>query len=304
MGALQNAKYANGSIATYLYNSQSISNSPGADIARQRAVAGDSCGADGHRCNPEAQRGQANALPQLTRRQTNYNPPKELDPFIYFSDGSSIDTANNIMTLSNGTQIDTTTGLQVIDTSSIINMANGAYLDTKNNILTMADGTKIDTVTGLIKSRSDAASIAKRATDVSPKVTSSQYGRGFDRSRLHRAAGGSGADGGGGEDAAHECAVGQRRRQAPGSRAAELRSASPMSPPASGPISTSARETAWLHFPIAAVTSLIASSLAHSAGPASVASSQPFGSTISVVGMPKALPIAFRSWNTLAVLSA
>jgi len=28
-------------------------------------------------------------------------------------------------------------------------MANGAYLDTKNNILTMADGTKIDTVTGL-----------------------------------------------------------------------------------------------------------------------------------------------------------
>ncbi len=28
-------------------------------------------------------------------------------------------------------------------------MANGAYLDTKNNILTMPDGTKIDTVTGL-----------------------------------------------------------------------------------------------------------------------------------------------------------
>ena len=28
-------------------------------------------------------------------------------------------------------------------------MANGAYLDTKNNILTMADGTKIDTITGL-----------------------------------------------------------------------------------------------------------------------------------------------------------
>ena len=28
-------------------------------------------------------------------------------------------------------------------------MANGAYLDTKNNILTMSDGTKIDTITGL-----------------------------------------------------------------------------------------------------------------------------------------------------------
>jgi hypothetical protein len=28
-------------------------------------------------------------------------------------------------------------------------MANGAYLDTKNNILTMRDGTRIDTVTGI-----------------------------------------------------------------------------------------------------------------------------------------------------------
>jgi len=28
-------------------------------------------------------------------------------------------------------------------------MASGAYLDTKNNILTLADGTRIDTVTHL-----------------------------------------------------------------------------------------------------------------------------------------------------------
>jgi len=35
------------------------------------------------------------------------------------------------------------------DPATIVSMANGAYLDTKNNILTMADGTKIDTVTGL-----------------------------------------------------------------------------------------------------------------------------------------------------------
>jgi len=51
--------------------------------------------------------------------------------------------------MADGTQIDTTTGTKVIDTSSIIQMANGAYLDTKNNILTMSDGSKIDTVTGL-----------------------------------------------------------------------------------------------------------------------------------------------------------
>jgi hypothetical protein len=86
---------------------------------------------------------------KLNPQQTNFNPPKELDSFIYFEDGSSIDTVNNIMTMANGTQIDTTTGLQYIDPKSIISMANGAYLDTKNNIMTMADGTRIDTVTGL-----------------------------------------------------------------------------------------------------------------------------------------------------------
>ena len=53
------------------------------------------------------------------------------------------------MTTKNGKQIDITTGLEVIDTSSIMQLANGAYLDTKNNILTLPDGTKIDTVTGL-----------------------------------------------------------------------------------------------------------------------------------------------------------
>ncbi|MGB8640212.1 MAG: hypothetical protein WCD30_19050 [Pseudolabrys sp.] len=39
--------------------------------------------------------------------------------------------------------------MKVIDTSSIMQLANGAYLDTKNNILTLPDGTQIDTVTGL-----------------------------------------------------------------------------------------------------------------------------------------------------------
>ena len=42
-----------------------------------------------------------------------------------------------------------TVTLKVIDTSSIMQLANGAYLDTKNNILTLPDGTQIDTVTGL-----------------------------------------------------------------------------------------------------------------------------------------------------------
>jgi hypothetical protein len=53
------------------------------------------------------------------------------------------------MTMSNGTQVDITTGAQVIDSSSIIEMGNGSYLNTSTNILTLSDGTKIDTVTGL-----------------------------------------------------------------------------------------------------------------------------------------------------------
>ena len=49
------------------------------------------------------------------------------------------------------------------------------------------------------------------------------------------------------------------------------------------------------HFPSAVSISLSASSLAHSAGPASTPSSQPCASISSVVGMPNALPAVFRS---------
>jgi hypothetical protein len=86
---------------------------------------------------------------RFNAQQTNYNPPTELDPFIYFEDGSNIDTTTNIMTMVNGTQIDITTGHEVVDLSSIINLANGAYIDTKKNIMTLSNGTKIDTITGL-----------------------------------------------------------------------------------------------------------------------------------------------------------
>jgi hypothetical protein len=86
---------------------------------------------------------------KFDQQPTNFNPPTELDPIIYFGDGSNIDTTSNVLTLLNGTQIDITTGQEVVDLSSIINLANGAYIDTKKNIMTLPDGTKIDTVTGL-----------------------------------------------------------------------------------------------------------------------------------------------------------
>ncbi len=42
-----------------------------------------------------------------------------------------------------------TTGAKYVDPADVIQMANGAYLNTKTNILTLGDGTQIDTVTGL-----------------------------------------------------------------------------------------------------------------------------------------------------------
>ena len=66
------------------------------------------------------------ALASLSATQQMVQAKNVLDPFIYFQDGSNIDTNSNILT-----------------------MANGAYLNTATNILTMADGTQIDTVTGL-----------------------------------------------------------------------------------------------------------------------------------------------------------
>ena len=79
----------------------------------------------------------------------NQVKPKNVNPFVYFSDGSTIDTETNIMTRVDGTQYDITTGAKYVDPADVIQMANGAYLNTKTNILTLSDGTAIDTVTGL-----------------------------------------------------------------------------------------------------------------------------------------------------------
>ncbi len=89
------------------------------------------------------------ALKALSSAQNQVKPHNTLPSFIYLGNGSSIDTNNNILTKSNGTQIDIATGAEVIDPASIIQLANGSYLNTQTNILTLTDGTKIDTVTGL-----------------------------------------------------------------------------------------------------------------------------------------------------------
>ena len=48
------------------------------------------------------------------------------------------------MTLSNGSQIDVTTGLSYVDPKSLVDLGNGAYLNTATNIMTESDGTQID----------------------------------------------------------------------------------------------------------------------------------------------------------------
>ena len=148
MGALQDSKYP-GSIKNFLAKSEKTAanfalisqgtQQSAATLALQMADA-----AQAKRMQEKLAQAQ-----KFNQQATNYNPPTELDPIIYFEDGTNIDTTTNIMTLLNGTQIDITTGHEVVDLSSIVNLANGAYIDTKKNIMTLADGTKIDTVTGL-----------------------------------------------------------------------------------------------------------------------------------------------------------
>ena len=153
LGMLSNAAAGNndGSVNSFLTNSSSTANAF-ATIA-QTSISNMSSlivqESDG-RTNRRPPRNSNK--PRRTHKrlqQQNVQPTNTLDPFIYFSDGTSIDTTNNIMTMPDGTQYDTTTGAKYVNPADIIQMANGAYLDTQNNILTMSDGTQIDTVTGL-----------------------------------------------------------------------------------------------------------------------------------------------------------
>ncbi|WP_068014950.1 hypothetical protein [Rhodoplanes sp. Z2-YC6860] len=148
LGALQDARYP-ASIKNFLTKSQNAANNLSL-ISSSTAQSQNTL--TQQMANTAAQKlmnERAALLQKMNPQQTNFTPPAGLDSFIYFQDGTSIDTQNNILTMANGTQIDTTTGLQVVDPKSIISMANGAYLNTSTNILTMADGTRIDTVTGL-----------------------------------------------------------------------------------------------------------------------------------------------------------
>ena len=148
MGALQDAR-AGYSIKTFLAKSQNNLYAL-AQIAQNAQTSSSALTVQMSQAAAKKRYDEQVALQvKLNPVHANYTPPKGLDPVIYFGDGSSIDTTSNIMTMSSGKQIDTTTGLEYHDPKDIISMANGAYLDTKNNILHMSDGTQVDSITGL-----------------------------------------------------------------------------------------------------------------------------------------------------------
>ncbi len=149
IGMLQNSG-GDGSLNSFLNNSQNASNQLA--LISQNSVSNMSslvAQMASQNLKDQNQKKLQDAMDALSASQQVVQPKNVLDPIIFFANGSSLDTNSNVMTMSDGTQIDTTTGAKVVDTSSIVQMANGAYLDTKNNILTMPDGSQIDTITGL-----------------------------------------------------------------------------------------------------------------------------------------------------------
>lgn len=150
MGALQGAsskKYAPGSLKSFLAGSQggglALATIAQGSVTSRTALAIQSADA-------ALQKRVMERMAEAQKHNVPMIPAAPLgDRFMYFDNGSVLDTEQNIMTLSNGKKIDAITGADWVDPASIVNLANGSYLDTANNILTLANGTKINTITGL-----------------------------------------------------------------------------------------------------------------------------------------------------------
>jgi len=148
MGALQNI--GDGSISSFFSQMSSGANAF-ATISQNKVSSASSLVAQMASQNLQEQsvKKLQDAFAALTAQQQMVESKNVLDPYLYFGDGSYLDTENNLLTMSDGTQYDTITGAKYVDPASIVQMANGAYLNTATNVLTMSDGTEIDIVTGL-----------------------------------------------------------------------------------------------------------------------------------------------------------
>jgi hypothetical protein len=148
MGALQNSKASSmGSIKTALQNNAINSNA-------FMTISSSTTQAMFDFTFKQAQEALDKRATLQLQRALALQPSKpkveaKLDPMIFFENGSTLDTVNNILTLNDGSQIDATTGLEYVAPESLVQFGNGSYLNTKTNVMTMSDGTRIDTVTGL-----------------------------------------------------------------------------------------------------------------------------------------------------------
>jgi hypothetical protein len=155
LGMLSGAAAGNNDGSTTSFLTNSISAANGLATIAQNTVTSYSA-LIAQQASARQQKDQAqkltDAMKSLQDTQNQVQQKNVLESFIYMPDGSFIDTTSNLMTMSDGTQYDITTGAKYVDPSMIIQMANGSYLDTKNNVLTMADGSRIDSVTGIMLS--------------------------------------------------------------------------------------------------------------------------------------------------------
>ena len=150
LGALASASSNDGSIGSFLGQSTAFSNNF-ALISQNNVTSASSFYAQiaSQYDQTRQQQQLQDALDALQQTQQMVQPANTLDPFIYFSDGSYIDTNSNILTMQDGTQYDTTTGLKYVDPASLVDLGGGSTLNTNTNVITLADGTQLDAITGI-----------------------------------------------------------------------------------------------------------------------------------------------------------
>jgi hypothetical protein len=149
LGALANSGNA-GTLSSFLSSSQSFANNF-ATITTSNVTNSGSFYAQIASANQQkaAQAKVQQALQAMSDAQNQVKPHNTLPSFMYLGNGQTLDTDNGILTRNDGTQIDITTGAEIVDPANIIQLGNGSYLNTQTNILTLVDGTKVDNVTGL-----------------------------------------------------------------------------------------------------------------------------------------------------------
>ncbi len=115
MGAL--ARSGNGvSISSFLASSSAFA-SNFATIAQTAVTNNGSLSAQIASDNQKAAAAKKtqDAIDALNAAQQMVKPTNTLDPVVYLGNGVTVDTTSNIMTMSDGSQIDITTGAQVVD---------------------------------------------------------------------------------------------------------------------------------------------------------------------------------------------